>query len=224
MKLRIVLDQLTYGELSQLALVDQSTGQIPTSKYPMVVAHINLGLTDLFKRFKLKEGRTWVALQPGQVLYRAKSPDVLKIEQVFSDKGVPFPMNDSTNKYSVVTPSLTTMQLHPDVVSKAAGLPDEYKTDRVEVTFRANHRQLVATIDEEIDPDEVELELPMSHLQALLLFVASRVHNPIGMTGEFNAGNNYAAKYEAEVASLMMGGLQLETQNENTKFERNGWC
>ena len=52
---------------------------------------------------------------------------------------------------------------------------------------------------------------------------ASRTYNPIGMTGEFNAGNNYNAKYEAECQGLEAAGLQVERGINNFKLNWSGW-
>lgn len=74
-----------------------------------------------------------------------------------------------------------------------------------------------------LNPEITKVELPSSHLQALLYFVASRTYNPIGMTGEFNAGNNYNAKYEAECQGLEAAGLQVERGINNFKLNWSGW-
>jgi len=67
------------------------------------------------------------------------------------------------------------------------------------------------------------VQLPDSHLEALLFFVASRVNNPIGMTNEFNAGNSYAAKFEAACQALEEQGLQVDQDSQNTRLHRGGW-
>jgi hypothetical protein len=56
-----------------------------------------------------------------------------------------------------------------------------------------------------------------------LYFVASRVHNPIGMTNEFHAGNSYAAKYEQACMLLDMKNLQVDQGSENTKLRDRGF-
>lgn len=223
MKLREVLDQLTYGELSQLGLVDQTSGQIPASKYPQLVSHINLGLTDLFKRFKLKESSAAFTFQPGAYLYQLRAADLVKIVSVKTPKGLEVPLN-TTDSLSCSTPRVNTLSVPKAFVDGSSSLPEAYRVNGLEVFYQANHQKLVSTLDEDIEPDDVELELPQTHLQALLLFVASRVHNPIGMVNEFNAGNNYAAKYEAEVMSLKNDGIQAESHAESTRFERGGWA
>lgn len=66
---------------------------------------------------------------------------------------------------------------------------------------RANHPKIVKGI-KQFDSMKVQVQLPETHLSALLLFVASRAYTPVGMTSEFNPGNNYAVRYEAEYDQL----------------------
>jgi hypothetical protein len=73
------------------------------------------------------------------------------------------------------------------------------------------------------NPDNVEVELPDSHLEPLLLFVASRVHNPIGMSNEFHAGNSYYAKYEASCQQIELLNLLVDQGSQNTRHAANGW-
>ena len=73
------------------------------------------------------------------------------------------------------------------------------------------------------NPETIELELPESHLEALLLFVASRANTPLGMVNEFNAGNNYASKFEMECARLEQFNMQIDHSTSNHRLIRNGW-
>ena len=89
--------------------------------------------------------------------------------------------------------------------------------------YRASHPKIVKGITL-FDPSRVQVNLPETHLNALLLFVASRAHNPVGMTGEFNSGNNYAVKYEAECDQLNTAGLRPQRgRGLNQQFHTRGW-
>ena len=109
-----------------------------------------------------------------------------------------------------------------DIVNKVFDVPEQYKTDSLEVVYRANHPKLVES-GGGINPEAIELELPYSHLEALLYFVASRVHNPMGMANEFHSGNSWAAKYEAECMKLQQQNLEIDEGNDNDRLGRNGW-
>lgn len=238
MKLSEIFNQLAYGELSQMGVVDQDTGLIRTDKYVQMLSHVNLGLTALYKRFPLKEGSLTFSLEKDKTHYPLTtaedvdfitvageedfSDDILKVERVYTSNGVELALNDHSDSYACSTPSATMLRVPLDVVNKSLDLPTWLHTDTLKVVYRANHP--VITYSSSFNPARVDVELPMSHLEPLLLFVASRVNNPIGMTNEFNAGNNYAAKYERACQQLETVNLLVDQGSQNDRLERNGWA
>lgn len=247
MKLSEIFTQLTVGELSQLSIGGSADGKIAESNYPKIIPHVNLALTALHKRFPLKEGIVTLNLQPGRINYplsiqyavanrRSREPvryimdstaepfieDVLKIERVYTESGYEMSLNDASDPYSCFTPTATTLRVPSAVVLATSSLPDELKTSNLRVVYRANHQNIVMGLAG-FDPDRVEVELPQSHLEPLLFYIASRIHNPIGMTNEFHAGNNYAAKYENSCMELELKNLRIDQGSQNTRLEKNGW-
>ena len=235
MKLSDIFTQLAHGELIQLPLIDSGTGLIAASKHASVVSHVNMGLTALYTRFNLKENRLSFALRPPQVNYPLTSiedirslgedefnDDILKVERVYTAGGVELSLNDASDLYGCSTPSAAVLRVPLAIVTKAPGLPDDLLTDTLEVAYRANHPIIVYAANG-FNPGRIEMELPHTHLAALLLYVASRVHNPIGMSNEFHAGNSYYAKYEAACTRLENDGLDVDQGSQNTRAQRNGW-
>lgn len=226
MNLQDVFDHLTYGELSQLSMGGGDAGVISEVNYPRVLSHINLGLTALYKRFPLKEGRVAVAVVPGQLLYSTATvaPDLLKIEQVRTDGGFELALNDEADTYSLFTPTANALRVPADIVSQPVDLPEWLKTGNLNLVYRANHPKVVQGIGF-FDPKRVRLQLPESHLEPLLLFVASRAMTPMG-AGQFEGlgGNNYYAKYEAACAQLESTNLRVDQGAQNSRLERNGWA
>ena len=238
MKLSEVFTQLAYGELAQLAVVNEDGDGIAPTKQGQIVAHVNLGLTALYKRFLLKQGRVSIQLVQGVSTYplnpesdtvfieSVDSPDflndVFKIERVYTEGGVEFSLNDESDPYSCTTPSLSVLKIPYSVVNQTEGLPEDLKTSWVDVVYRANHPKIVYT-GTNFNPARVEVELPMSHLEALLLYVASRVNNPIGMVNEFNAGNNFYAKYEKACMDLEIQNIRVDQGKQNNRLVTNGW-
>lgn len=247
MKLSQIFEQLTSGELRQLKIGGAEVGEIEESNYRAITNHVVLGLTALYTRFNLKENRAKVLIQPDRFTYPLQSKyavfgpglepirwvidtaddkfgdDILKIERVIAvDTDVEFPLNDYNSAYSVFTPTMDTIRLPTLVVDPTDELDPQLKTTSVLVIYRANHPSIMPRLGF-FDPQLTEVDLPMSHLQALLWFVASRVNNPIGMSNEFNAGNNYAAKYEMECKRLENAGLDIDTVVTTNRAQRNGW-
>lgn len=247
MKLKEIFDQLTYGELSQLSIGGDEAGVISPANYDRVLAHVNLGLTALYKRFPLKEGRVIVELQAGRTTYPITSryavtsrssrepvryikdsagaafkDDIHKIERVYTSAGWEFGLNDEADHYAMRTPSATTLVVPFDVVAKPISLPDELKTDTLEIVYRANH-PILMTDEGDLEPELVEVELPYSHLEPLLLFVASRAYTPTGMSADGNLGNTYAAKYEAACLQLELINLRVDQGGQRDKLTERGW-
>lgn len=231
MYLSEIFSQLTYGELSQLALSNPEDGTIPETKRRQVASHIDLALKDLHKRFTLKEGRLPLYLIQGQTLYQLQpqegEPVLNKVERVRVPEGCPLPLNEGGEPFSCFTPAYNRLRLPRalvDVGLQGPGFPAELKgLQQLEVVYRAGPVPLPMTAEDLAEPENLEIDLPDTHLMALLLFVASRVHNPIGMVNEFHSGNSYWAKYEAECARLIHDGLQGEATHEDDRFSAKGF-
>ena len=255
MTLQDILDQLAFGELSQISLGGGADGVIDVSNYKRILPHINLGLMALYRRFPLKEGRLKVEIKPGRYTYPLNSDfavnkrrsreavrylvdteddpfkdDILKISTVQTVPSaadvlpMDFPLNDRENPWSIMTPSQLILRLPKNLVDRFE-VPPELETAELQLVYQASHPLIVEDPDlGELVPSEVEVELPYSHLEALLLFVASRVHNPIGMTNEFHAGNSYAAKFEMACKQLEFDNVGVDQGSQGYRLHRKGWA
>jgi len=246
MKLAEIFAQLAYGELSQLNLGQHTDGVPPTQHHAQLVAHINLALTALHKRFLLREGRLTLELQAGRTTYPLVATAavsypgsrgvryildskaepfqdyILKVERVYTDQDYELGLNDECDAYACHTPSFNVLRVAQAVVDQGLNLPENYRTDTLSVVYRANHPTVVIEPGD-FFPDEIEIGLPYSHMEPLLYFVASRVNNPVGMVNEFHAGNSWYAKYEQACRELEGKGYQIDQGGTNTRLERNGW-
>lgn len=222
MKLQEIFEQLAYGELSQIRIGQNDEGEVDETGYPTLVAHINLGLSALYRRFNLKERRLTFVVQEGVDTYKLDIDDINKVEQVINDKAWSFSINDEGDPYSVFTPTLKTLVIPVAITGNSMDVPDNLKSDSLTVIYRASHPILRVEAGY-IDPFETEVELPYSHLEALLYFIASRVHNPIGMVNEFHAGSSWAAKYEQECQRLQVQNIHVDSVHQGDRLHRNGW-
>jgi len=242
MTLQDIFDQLSYGELSQLSIGGEAPGVISETNFARVAAHVRLGLTALYTRFNLKEGRAVFRLQPGKLQYVLDSnedvfflvdntgvefsDDILKIERVVTQSGRELAINDKANAMSCTTPSANVLRLPMDLTGHSGTVPDELRTSSLTVQYRANHPAITVP-DTGFIPNRVPIELPDSHLYALLMFVASRVNNPVGMSGDHSAshsGNNYYMKYLEAVQTLENQNLEVDDGETNMRLRRNGWA
>ena len=246
MKLQEIFDLLSEGELSMLSMAGEAQGIINETVYPTILRHVNLGLLTLFRRFNLREDSFLLDIQTGQTRYNLKSQfavtgkgkepvryirdsvshpfkdDLLKVEVVETLKGIKFVLNDRSNPFSVLTPSTFELQIPKEVADQSVSLPDEYKTPTLVVHYRAKHPEIKIPLGY-FDPARVEVDLPPAYLQALLYFVASRVHTPRGLANETEVGNVWFSKFEAECQRLELENLEIDQGIENTRLERGGW-
>lgn len=228
MLLKDIYDQLAYGELRELKLggsgIDAIGDGIATVNYPRLLPHVILGLTSLHSKCALKEGTLAVPLVPLQVSYAVlpTAGDLLKIERVYgvwNEEEYEIPLNQIGKDDSIRTPSYNSMIIPSDTELA----PWLLETTSLNVKYRADHpaiNQALANASPLVTP----IELPSSHLEALCYFIASRLHNPIGMTpGAMHEGNNFAQKYEMAVAQLNGLGLQVDQDAPNERLYNKGF-
>lgn len=236
MKLSKIFNQLTHGEFRMLALGGAEEGQINEANHKTVVAHVNLGLTALFSRFTLKEGRILLRPVPDQRVYALDSDFAMNNARSKAD--VRYLIDTPTDKFDEDTLIKVEKVLdleENDLMLNVVGEPNSFHTpsiksiripkdwaEDVTLVYRQNHPQIVVP-EGFFDPSRVEVELPYTHLEALLYFVASRVHNPIGMQSEFHMGNSYMAKYEHACAMLERENIQVDRNTQNDRLRRGGW-
>lgn len=249
MKLSEVFQQLTYGELSQLQIGGAEEQGITKENQNRILVHINLGLTELHKRFPLNKGELKIRQVEGLSRYvlskqyavanmESWEPEkyiqdtigqpfldtVLKIEQVFDAEGNELGLNGAPGKLAAGKDTYDSWAI-PQVFTPAFNVlqvPEGVVEGDLRVVFRANHAQIFRE-DNSFDPEEIEIDLPYSHLEALLYYVASRIMNPIGLSQQFHEGNNYAAKFEQACAQLQNLGLETREVDSFSRLRSNGW-
>lgn len=238
MTLADIFRDLTYGELSQLAignLVPDDEESAPAPKdYAKIMSHINLALKELYKRFFLssKELRiqqynhieTYVldskyaetnTLSPEPYKYIVDSQydpfldDVLKIEQVFDEDGRGLFLNDRTEPWSLYTPTYRSIQV-----------PYPMSSNTLLVHYRASHPTI--NFEHGMDPRDIEIMIPDGLMEPLLFYVASRAFGSLN-TDQNAEGNNYLQKFEASCKRISDLGLQVTPQYGNHRLDNNGW-
>lgn len=238
MLLTEVFDQLAVSELNNLCVVDQTTKQIDPEMYGRVSVAINAALTALHTRFLLRTGKITVVLQPGQSEYKLHpsrmvgkdgvisntkyirpAPDfigtLLKIQEVKDNCDRILAMNNGTTFYNVNETAL-------DVLDVPTQLYDCHQVRELHVTYRQDHKQIPVHCDG-LDPECYGLTLPRSHLWALCLFVAARMHLPVGLQDATYSGNSFMALYNTECTRLESQSLQIVGLGASEGVVRKGF-
>ena len=232
MKLLTIFNQLSYGELSQLALGNSEGAGIQRTDWPMLIDHINIGLLELHKRFDIKRKNLVIeqyeqiqlyildrrfaktnveSLEPIKYIddseYDPFDDEVLKIERVFDELGIEYPLNDDVAYNSLHTPQTNAIQV-----------PLTFVDNTFYVEYRASHK----LIDRYVDPKETEVDLPLVYLEALLSYVASRAHSPFASQTN-QESQTYMMKFEAACAKITEMAITQANNTTNLKPIRNGW-
>lgn len=235
MLLSELFEQLTYGELFQVAIGGYGTGGIDVSDFPAIIAHTNMGLKKLHSRFCLRTEEVFIEQQDFIQTYYLRSKfaisntesselikyiidsplepfnhDVLGIEQVYSEAGEKRPINDEGDLLSVYVQGNDTITI-----------PYAMEGNTFSVIYRANHDKIEAV--EGMDPTKIQIHLPPCLEEALMIFIAGRIVGNMGSTDNLNASTVYQNRYELALAEVESLGLLPVQDLENNRLIRNGW-
>ena len=235
MQLTDIFQALESGELStQTSLVDTVTG-VKAENYTKVISHVNLGLANLHERFNLKIGDLWIMMTDGigeykldykhamtnvnsnEPKYIMDSPydifgdEVLKIIEATTEIGEPLPINDRTQDKSIFTPSQNSIQI-----------PWKVDGDVINIMYRASHK--VIRLEDYDKVEDIEVDLPLNYLEALLYFIAFRHFAGVGGKSATPTSQAYYQKYLARVKEIELNGIPNQDLSESTDFQRNNWA
>mgnify|MGYP000368513602 CR=1 FL=1 len=236
MKLREVFEMLQYGELANVSIsgnIDEEVG-IRTEDYPLLISHINLALTDLHTKFNLKEKEVIIQQYEDLPYYELDSKyavsntesmeeikyivdstyspfidDVLRINAAFDECGHELPINDENQCNSIFLNSYKRIQVpYPN--------PD----NALWITYRANHEKLSMS-----NPDlNADVNVPAYCVEALLSYVASRVHSQRTAQDAQGLSVNLMAKYQMICEQIEEKNvLHNSPSNTNFKLGERGW-
>lgn len=226
MNLQEVLDQLEIGEISALSVGGAESGGISRDQYKKVIPHINLGLIDLFKRFNL--GQRIETFAPSTLANRlfAVNGDrahylfdgkLISVDAVYDHYGRPLPINRPECHNTVYTDG-------PTVTVPEAAVPGG-DDKRVTVHYRVAHPIIPweQIGDHGNETWDIEVWLPIQCLEALILFVGSRMFSHVSGDQQSDTSATLYGRYLAACKALGTQGTLTEYAHELTQFERGGW-
>lgn len=239
MTLQDVFEYLTFGELQSVVLGNSQEQEISPEHYRNVIAHVNLALKEIYKRFWLSSKQFYLQLYPHiydyeldkkyaitnitspeiykYIIDSAESPfinDLLKIEQVFNQDAEELSLNDLTQDLSLFTPTYKTIQTPP--VFKA-----NYTDSFIIVHYRAAHENIIYTSG--MNPANIEIFIPDGLLEALLAYIGYRAQVAIGGPEAQQEAMLYQQRFEISCDKARERGMEVTTNYTNTKLDTNGW-
>ncbi len=228
MTLQDLITTLTNGELVQIRI------DIDAGDQPQLIRYISMGLTELYTRFPLKAREVFVQQYDNITLYKLSSDyavsntestespkyiidyitpftdDIIRVDSAYDELGVELPLNDYLDDNSIMLAGYNEVQV-----------PHPTGTNSMSFVYRANHPALDPNV---VDTSTVELELPVSHLTALIFYVGFRYHS-FDMTQDAQAVSMaYYQKYIAELQMLeKLNVLNDSDTDTNIKLIQGGW-
>jgi len=221
MKLMTVFSQMETSELNQLSCIDSTTKKIKPDKYQAIVDVMNQGLVDLHTRFDLRIGKLTIPIDPTVETYDMTKFDAsvrgrfLQLHQVTDERGCVIAvggMNDSSIGFR--------SQMVFDV-------PLCMRTVYPIKALNIQYRSLPTKIGDcygDVDPEMIDVDLPVAYVWALCLYVASRLHTPVGLTDGTYRPNTFFGLYQGECNRLEEVGMDLDFQKDLGHIRREGWA
>ena len=199
MKLRHIIDSVKYGELTNISW--DSPNRIPA-----IICFINQGLTDLYTRFPLLEKQVIIQQYPQISIYKLTrdfartnhkseqlhkyildtpfepfTEDILQVTGVYTEEGLPIPLNDTTNPKSFFLPSYNTIQI-----------PNANENEATFITYKAKHNYIEQTTE---DLDQ-EVEVPPCLAEALYAYLGYKCLVSMGSADTVQLAQLYLQRYE----------------------------
>lgn len=239
MYLSELFDQLTYGELSQLAMGGINDIGIQPCDYPRVLPHINLALIELYKRFPLKVGQVLIqqdeTIQSYHLNYKYAQSNTESLEPIkYIMDTVSDPFDDTVLKIEKIENTSDAEEDELFLNNKAeedsyyttdfntVWVPEPDSNTSFTIKYRAAPPPLVQSDLTPANFTEVEVPISYTYIEPLVLYIAARVYSNLG-SEQGQEGNTYMAKYEASVKRIEDLGLELTDETPNLKLPAAGW-
>lgn len=238
MKLSELFDLLSHGEFRRFAIGGSEESGIQPKDYPKVLTHINLGLTEIYKRFPMKTKQVTIQQFPqisNYILHEryaesntestepvkyimdsifkpfSDSDEVLAIDSVYKEDGSAYVLNDGADKYSIFTPTFNTVSV-----------PYADSNNAMTVVYRAGHPSL-KLLDSDVNCLAQDVEISGTHLEALLQYINGRMLSTQGTPEAMNEGILASQRFQASCSLIGDNGLYTAERTTNEKLENNGW-
>lgn len=218
MNLQDIFDQLSHGELSNVALGGLNDGfGIREEDFEKMTSHVNFALLELAKKFQLNVKTVTISQVEGVHTYLLDA-DLIRIISVVDNLGNPYSLNRLNDYYIPEDEEEGDYNLETDTT----GFTYNYGVDGR--TFKVTYQATIPTINPiDLDPMDVEIDIHPGALQPLLYLVASRVWASLPTLDGMNKGMEYLAKYEQACDNITKYGLVHNVEFEQNKLQDRGW-
>lgn len=231
MTLEELFSKLSRGELSNLSISGEGSGEIAEDHIQQLIDYTNEGMLKLYSRFVLREDDLMIEQQAHITQYHLLpkftqshgsskvtkyildvhcapfNGDLIKILRVFDLNGCERPLNDEESYSSVYTPQPHVLQV-----------PYPIQGEPLVISYQAKHRELATSDMKDVLDLPSTLEIPLQNYIAYKVFCH--------MNGQENIakGQEFLSSYEADCLEIENKDLVNGSKsNTPTRFNRRGW-
>ncbi len=231
-----IFEQLTYGELKQVTMGGYGKGGISEEDFPELISHLNRGMIALYARFPIKENEVAIQQYDHITTYELNSKyslskndpsvaykyiidtvenpfqdNVMRIDTAYDELGAEVPVNDYNNTNSIYTPTYDSIQI-----------PFPVGSNTTFIVYRANHINIPLNSTD----TSIEIDLPTVLVEALLSYIASRVHaSRTSSESAIQESINLLAKYERICMEVEQKNLLRNAEiPTNVRIDTDGWA
>jgi hypothetical protein len=233
MQLSELFRRLSYGELVNLAVSGEGSGEILPAAHPRFISYTNEALLRLHGRFVLREDDLIIqqvehitrypllkkyavsnvaSTEPHKFIKDwANKPfqeDVIKVNGAFSDCGEELPLNDEEECTSVFTPSPTVLQVPCPVAGRY-----------ITLTYQARHPEIATD-----DDLTAEIEIPYVLEGALTAYIAYKAYSFMNTQESTAKAAEHLGQYEMICSGVIDRDLlNSSPSTSNKKFSKRGF-
>lgn len=232
---------LSYGELSNLSIGSEGSGQIAPTDQPKIINYTNQALTRLYTRFSHKTDYVTLQLQEGMQRYALTplhavsntDPANTEVRYLLDTAEEPF-QDDFLKVVSIIQKAESSLEEDEELTLNDLGNPKSIRTlaynkilvpfldpgKLLELEYLVRHPKLVSTIS----ADQQYIELSPVLYEALEYAVAARIMKNMGGEDAITRSQILYSEYEqicvsAETKDL----LQNTSSSASGKFQKGGW-
>lgn len=227
-----VISAAAVGELSMHKLGEDGA---TTENIDQWLTLLNIALNELYTRFPLKLGDTYIKQEDNITRYELASkyaqtntgstepvkyihdtaenpfnPRFMRIESVWNEWGEEIAINNEDDCKSYFTPQYNVLQI-----------PDPSADLTVNVVYRVPHTKLVEGTSLQ-DTLDIELELPVQFLKCLTAYIGYTAYNSMG-SEQGIMGLNYRSLYKAACDEIEAEGLHIQSNKAGSSLCNRGW-